>query len=132
MRNILAFLAAVVITIGVAGKYLGWYTFRSTTDQTGHRNVNIDFDTKKIGVDLQKGAAGVQKALDKHNEAVADKPADKLEKPENLLAPPPNLLIPPVTGKIELPRLPELPVDPTPKNGAKVSVEIPPYRAFEN
>lgn len=68
MRNILAFLAAASLTFLGAGYYLGWYSVVSTPGSSGHRSVNIDFDTKKIGHDIEESASKVQKILDKTSE----------------------------------------------------------------
>ncbi len=76
MRNMLAFVAAVALTVVIAGWYLGWYSIRSTTGNTGHRNVNIDINTKKIGQDLQQGANKVEKILDKNTGPVLEKPTE--------------------------------------------------------
>ena len=66
MRNLLAFLAALAITIGVVGWYLDWFHIQTCTSrQSGDRNVEIDINTKKIGDDLHKGEQKIQDALDK-------------------------------------------------------------------
>jgi len=55
MRNLLAFLAAVCLTVACSGWYLGWYTVESTPAAQGKRNVNIEINTVKIGTDIQRG-----------------------------------------------------------------------------
>src|SRR5206468_721027 len=49
MRNMLAFLAAVVLTVGGLGWYLDWYKVRSHPAEEGHHNLSIDINTTKIG-----------------------------------------------------------------------------------
>jgi hypothetical protein len=68
MRNLLAFLAALVLTVACVGWYLGWYTVESTPAQAGHNAVQIDIDRHKIGDDLHKGSEKLQEALDKNRD----------------------------------------------------------------
>jgi hypothetical protein len=75
MRNLLAFLAMVVLAFFGAGWYLGWYKVQNTPTGTGHRSVNIDFNTEKIGEDLEKGTAKITKMLDKQGKAGRPQPA---------------------------------------------------------
>jgi hypothetical protein len=65
MRNLLAFVGAVVLTVACAGWFLGWYTLRSTPAPAGHRSVNVEFDTNKIGHDIHRGEARLQELLQK-------------------------------------------------------------------
>ena len=53
MRNLLAFTAAVVLTVAGLGWYLGWYRVNSAPSANGHRNVNIDLNTDKITEDIR-------------------------------------------------------------------------------
>ncbi len=64
MRNLLAFLAAAVITVAVVGWYLNWYKI-STTSGDGRREVKIDLNTPKIGADIEKGGQTLRNALEK-------------------------------------------------------------------
>src|SRR5207302_414388 len=64
MRNLLAFLGALSVTVGVAGWYLDWYRVRSHPAPTGHKSVSIDIDTGKIGQDLHRGEQGIQKVIE--------------------------------------------------------------------
>lgn len=73
MRNMLAFLAAVCLTVAVSGWYLGWYTVDSTPAPAGKRNVNIEINTVKIGADIQKGSERLQDLLKDTKERAADK-----------------------------------------------------------
>lgn len=67
MRNMLAFLAAVVLVVGGVGWYLDWYKVAShPIEMPGHRNVSIDINTTKIGTDVQKGEQHLQQWLDTH------------------------------------------------------------------
>jgi hypothetical protein len=63
MRNLLAFLAAVCVTVAVSGWYLGWYTVETPPAPTGRRNVNIEINTVKIGEDIQRGSEKLQDLL---------------------------------------------------------------------
>jgi hypothetical protein len=65
MRNLLALLAAALLTALVVGWYLDWYTVSSTPSSPGHHSVQIDIDEGKIREDLQKGSERVKDALDK-------------------------------------------------------------------
>lgn len=104
MRNLLAFLAAATLTFLGAGYYLGWYSVVSNTNASGHRNLNVDINTKKIGHDLEEGASKVQKALDKNAESA---PANNGQ-----IALPPSLL------------------DPAHKATTPVSTESQQFKAF--
>jgi hypothetical protein len=63
MRNLLAFLAAVCVTVAVSGWYLGWYTVDTPPAPQGKRNVNIEINTVKIGQDIQRGSEKLQDLL---------------------------------------------------------------------
>jgi hypothetical protein len=78
MRNLLAFLAAVAITLGVVGWYLDWYKVRSVPASSGQRSLSIDIHTDKIGTDIESGAKELQHLLDK-NGTHADKAAEHKE-----------------------------------------------------
>ena len=54
MRNTLAMLAAGALGFAGLGWYLGWFHVRSTPASNGHREINIDVDTKKIAEDVNK------------------------------------------------------------------------------
>jgi hypothetical protein len=63
MRNLLAFLAAVMLTIAGVGWYLDWYHIRSTPTEGGQKSVTVDINTKKIGEDLLKAEQKIQQRL---------------------------------------------------------------------
>ena len=71
MRNMLAFLAAVVLTVAVLGWYLDWYKVGTHPAAEGHQNLSIDINTTKIGTDLQKGEENLQKILEKNAKQAA-------------------------------------------------------------
>lgn len=79
MRNLLAFLAAAALTVAGLGWYLDWYRVQATPTDAGHRKVNIDIDTNKIGDDLhrggeqilERGGEQIQKNLDKNQKPAA-------------------------------------------------------------
>ena len=77
MRNILAFLAASVLTLAGLGWYLGWYSVQSTAGAAGKRQVNIEVDSRKISDDLQKGTEKIQQVIDQNNAADSTNPTDK-------------------------------------------------------
>jgi hypothetical protein len=79
MRNLLAFLAAVCLTVGVSGWYLGWYTVETPPAPTGRRNVNIEINTVKIGQDIQRGSERLQEMLKDTRDK--DRAADKTKTP---------------------------------------------------
>lgn len=68
MRNLLALLATVCLTVAIAGWYLNWYHITTAPADNGHNKLNIDFNTSKIAEDTQKGvqsgAAWVNNLLD--------------------------------------------------------------------
>jgi hypothetical protein len=64
MRNVLAFLAAVAVTVVAVGWYLDWYKVHSLPAPAGHRHLTIDINTVKIGADLHKGEQNLQKMLE--------------------------------------------------------------------
>jgi hypothetical protein len=64
MRNVLAFLAAVVVTVVAVGWFLDWYKVHSLPAPAGHRHLTIDINTVKIGADLHKGEQNLQKMLE--------------------------------------------------------------------
>jgi hypothetical protein len=70
MRNLLALLGFALVTFLAVGWYLDWYHVTPKTGATpGHRSVEIDINSKKIGDDVHKGVeageAKVQGLLDK-------------------------------------------------------------------
>lgn len=68
MRNLLAFLATAALTFAGLGWYLDWYKIQATPSTTGHQNISIDINGKKITEDVhkgvQKGEEKLQKVLD--------------------------------------------------------------------
>jgi hypothetical protein len=68
MRNTLAFIGAVVVTVAGAGWYLDWYQVRTNPAPTGRRSFNVEIDTVKIGDDIQKGGARIQEVLEKRRQ----------------------------------------------------------------
>jgi hypothetical protein len=72
MRNTLAFLAAVLLTVTAAGWYLDWYTIRPQPTATGRHSYNIEINTSKIGQDLsaslRSGEQKVKNLLDRKNQ----------------------------------------------------------------
>jgi hypothetical protein len=77
MRNLLALLAATVLTLAGVGWYLGWYSVQSTAGAAGKRQVNIEVDARKISEDLQKGTERIQQVIDQNKAADSTNPSDK-------------------------------------------------------
>jgi hypothetical protein len=67
MRNMLALLAAGAIAVAALGWYLGWYHLQTTPTADGHRQINVDVNTKKIVEDVNKeikqGSAKIDEVL---------------------------------------------------------------------
>jgi hypothetical protein len=63
MRNLLAFLAAMTLTLAGVGWYLDWYRVRSTPVDGGQKSVTVDINTKKISEDLLKAEQKIQQRL---------------------------------------------------------------------
>ena len=73
MRNLLAFTAAVVLTVAGLGWYLGWYRVHSAPAADGHRNVNIDFNTDKITEDIHRAEKKILDHASEHLQPAKDK-----------------------------------------------------------
>jgi hypothetical protein len=65
MRNILALIGAAVVVFGGLGWYLGWYQLGTTPSGDGHRQINVDLNTKKIADDVKKGEQKVSDVISK-------------------------------------------------------------------
>jgi hypothetical protein len=93
MRNLLAFVAALVLTVAGVGFYLGWFQVRTDTPHVGRRTVNIDVNTEKISDDLreggeyllQEGGEKLHEILEKNKENAAPRaentPRDPAQQP---------------------------------------------------
>jgi hypothetical protein len=55
VRNLLALVGLVVVGFAGVGYYLNWYHFSWLPGKDGKQQINVEFDTKKIGADGQKG-----------------------------------------------------------------------------
>ncbi len=87
MRNLLAFLAAALLTFAGVGWYLDWYRIKSTPAPSGHHQLNIDVNRSKILEDVHKG---VQKGEEKlHDLFDENQPADQ-SKPAKPAPPSPD------------------------------------------
>jgi hypothetical protein len=74
MRNLLALLGFALVTFLAVGWYLDWYHVTpKSAATTGHRSVEIDINSKKIGEDVHRGVDAVEKKghelLDKDGKA---------------------------------------------------------------
>jgi hypothetical protein len=72
MRNLLAFLAALLLTVVGLGWYLDWFKFASVTGGDGHRQVTIDINTNKISKDIHHAEEEVQEKLAKDKKPTED------------------------------------------------------------
>jgi hypothetical protein len=63
MRNMLAFFAALLLSVAGVGWYLGWYTIHSTPAPDGQRSVTVDINTVKIARDLRAAEERIQQEL---------------------------------------------------------------------
>ena len=86
MRNLLAFLAAVTLTVIALGWYLDWFKVHRSPSDTGEPSVTVDFDTRKIEADLEKAEKAIQKKLAEQGKKQAGpkKPAESDAVPMNL------------------------------------------------
>jgi hypothetical protein len=93
MRNLLAFLAALALTVAGVGWYLDWYRVRSSPAEAGQRSVTVDIDVKKIGSDLIEAEHKVQEKLAEKSKAHSvGVPGPKVEKgPAEPPVPPANV-----------------------------------------
>lgn len=81
MRNLLAFFAAALFTFAVVGWCLDWYRFRSAPSPDGKPSVTVDFNTQKIGDDLRRAQAAIEKKLaEKAAQLEADRKAAEEKK----------------------------------------------------
>lgn len=86
MRNMLAFFAAMLLTLAGVGWYLDWYNIRSSPAPAGHRSVTVDINTRKISEDLLKAEQKIQERLaEKAKSDAGEAQPDK--KPLNVPAP---------------------------------------------
>jgi hypothetical protein len=91
MRNTLAFVAALAVTVAVVGWYLGWYQVGITPAGAGHQKLNIDINTEKVTKDVMQGE---QEVLEKGREKLkemTDKAKSETKVPPEVTAegPPP-------------------------------------------
>jgi hypothetical protein len=75
MRNTLAFLAALVITVAAVGFYLDWFNIRRTPASDGHKSITLDVNTDKILQDARKAEEKLQKNLAEKNKKEEAPPA---------------------------------------------------------
>jgi hypothetical protein len=78
MRNLLAFVAAAILTFVCVGWYLDWYRVKSSPAPSGHQQLNIDLNRAKIAEDVhkgvQRGEEKLQDVLEKGQSAEKGKP----------------------------------------------------------
>ena len=82
MRNLLAFMMALVLTVGGLGWYLEWFKLRTTAGKDGNTTLNIDVNSAKVYTDVAKGADKVKELAEKKAaEAEAAKKAEAQGQP---------------------------------------------------
>jgi len=82
MRNMLAFLAALVLIFAGLGWYLDWYRLGTSQISEGHRQITIDINTAKIGQDLSKANEKLQNKLaDKNKTLTREKKSHEQDLP---------------------------------------------------
>jgi hypothetical protein len=65
MRNLLALFGATLVVFLGLGWYLDWYRITPKPAAAGHRGLEIDINSKKIGADVQQGVqAGSERLHD--------------------------------------------------------------------
>lgn len=73
MRNMLAFLAFLLLGFLGLGWYLDWYRIDKISTGSGRSSFQIEIDRNKIGEDsrkiLKQGSEKIQEALDEHKKA---------------------------------------------------------------
>jgi hypothetical protein len=89
MRNMLAFLAALTLTLAGVGWYLDWYRVRSAPTPSGQRSVTVDINTQKISKDLLEAEKKIQKKLEDKAKAEQGAGTPKLDRPVEV--PPANV-----------------------------------------
>jgi hypothetical protein len=77
MRNLLAFLAALVIAFLGVGWYLGWYSVHSVPAGAGHSSYTIDIDEPKIKDAVRSGEEKLHDVLQKAKSSESTRSADK-------------------------------------------------------
>jgi hypothetical protein len=60
MRNIFAFLGALVLTLLAVGWYENWFQVRTTPGTDGNRNISIDIDSTKVTNDIEEAEHKIQ------------------------------------------------------------------------
>ena len=68
MRNLLAFLAAVVLLVGGTGWYRGWYVVESQPADLGKMAFRVEVDCLQIGRDAQDGVRALRQAFARKEE----------------------------------------------------------------
>jgi hypothetical protein len=80
MRNILAFLGALVVTLLVVGWYENWFQVRTTPGKDGNRNISIDIDSSKVTNDVEEAEHKIETVIEeeakkaKSTQSAKDKP----------------------------------------------------------
>ena len=88
MRNLLALVGLALVVFLVAGNYLGWYTFNSSTGLDGKKHISFEVDTKKIESDSKQG---IEKVVDKGSDVVDNLKKNQHESNTITVTAPPSL-----------------------------------------
>jgi hypothetical protein len=106
MRNMLAFLAAVTLTVVGVGWYLDWFKLHSVPASSGHRALSIDVDTSKIKHDIHQAEQKIETKLADKNAPASGSSSNSQAKPQQKAPvdpPAPNVedLLPKINVTIE-------------------------------
>lgn len=84
MRNMLAFFAAVVLTVAGVGFYLDWFNIRRSPNPEGHPSFTLDVNTDKISDDFRKAEEKLQKKLAEKVEKSRERQPSKTQDDHNI------------------------------------------------
>lgn len=66
MRNLLAFIGGLVVTLGLLGWYLGWFRFVGVTaGDSGNTRLSFDINQDKIRKDVESGVQRGREFIEK-------------------------------------------------------------------
>jgi hypothetical protein len=83
MRNVLAFLAALVLVFLGLGWYFNWYQVKAVPTGQGHQSYTIDIDKAKIGKDVKTFEQSIEKKRQEQNAGAASSRNDSASAPSD-------------------------------------------------
>jgi len=90
MRNLLAFIAVIVISFGSACYYRGWCSIEALPADPGHSAFRVEIDRLRIARDVMDGARAIQRILATDSRPEADKGAEKTPEGDRTQPSPPT------------------------------------------